>query len=193
MKVAVSAASPSLESSIDPRFGRCQYFLVVDPDTLVIDAFPNTSKAAASGAGISAAQTIVNKDVNVVITGRVGPNALDVLSVAGIEIVTGASGTVRETLEQFTSGQLQPMTASQIPAGRVGMSRGRGKGRRRGGGFGRRQNLGRQDATTGNSLTPMPVTTGMSKEQEIQMLEAQAQHMQQQLTYLRKRLDDLKT
>jgi predicted Fe-Mo cluster-binding NifX family protein len=193
VKLAISAANPSLDAPIDPRFGRCQYFLIIDLNTLEFDTVPNTSKDAMSGAGISAAQTLVNRDVQTVITGRVGPNASDVLASAGIEILTGASGTIRETLEQFTNGQLQPTPTTQIPTRGLGMGRGRGIGRGRGGVFGRRQTPGRRDSTIGSSSSLSSRATEMSKEQEIQMLEAQIQSMQQQLTHLQKRLEDLKT
>jgi predicted Fe-Mo cluster-binding NifX family protein len=187
MNVAVSAANPHLDAPIDPRFGRCQYFLIVDTNTLEFDAFPNLSKDAMSGAGISAAQSLVNKDIHTVITGHVGPNASDVLVAAGIEIILSASGTIRETLEQFMKGQLQPTRKTQI------QTRGLGMGRGRGGGFGRRQIRRRLDQTIGSSSSGSSGSTQMNKEQEIQMLEAHIQRMRQQISHLQKRLGDLKT
>jgi predicted Fe-Mo cluster-binding NifX family protein len=126
MKIAVSAMENSLDSRIDPRFGRCQYFLIVDPETMEFEAVSNKGAAASGGAGIQAAQTVANKGVSVLITGDIGPNAFQTLSAAGIKVITGASGTVREALEQYKSGSLQQASGAtaEIHAG----IRGRGGG-----------------------------------------------------------------
>jgi len=131
MKVAVSASGGSLEAQVDPRFGRCQYFVIVDTDTMTFETIPNPSANVTSGAGIQVAQAIVKKDVQAVITGSVGPNAFQVLSNAGIKIMTSASGTVREVVERFKKGQLQEATNSSSSGSRMrrGMNRGRGMGR----------------------------------------------------------------
>jgi len=107
MKICVSAASGSLDSEIDSRFGRCAYFVIVDSETMEFNAISNDSYSAAHGAGIQAAQTVANMGVKVVITGNVGPNAFNVLSAAGIKIVTGASGSIKEAVEKYKTGQLQ--------------------------------------------------------------------------------------
>ncbi len=107
MKIAVSAAGESLDSQIDPRFGRCQYFLIVDSETMELEAVSNKGAGASGGAGIYAAQTIANKGVGVLITGDVGPIAFQILSPLGIRVFTVSSGTVREALERYKSGSLQ--------------------------------------------------------------------------------------
>jgi predicted Fe-Mo cluster-binding NifX family protein len=119
MKIAVSAMENSLDSQIDPRFGRCQYFLIIDPDTMELEAVSNKGAAASGGAGIQAAQTVANKGVGVLITGDIGPNAFQTLSAAGIKVITGASGTVREALERYKSGSLQQASGAtaEIHAG----------------------------------------------------------------------------
>lgn len=108
-KVCVSAADGSLDARIDPRFGRCAYFVIVDPDTMECHYLHNKAAVSSHGAGIQAAQTVVNESVQVVITGIVGPRAHRVLSAAGVEVVTGATGTVRESIQMYTSGQLRGM------------------------------------------------------------------------------------
>jgi predicted Fe-Mo cluster-binding NifX family protein len=119
MKIAVSSAGEKLDSQIDPRFGRCQYFLIIDPETLELVAISNKGAAASGGAGIQAAQTIASKGVDVLITGDTGPNAFQTLSTAGIKVFTGASGTVREALERYKSGSLRQASGAtaQIHAG----------------------------------------------------------------------------
>ena len=109
MKICVSATANNLEAQLDPRFGRCFYFVIVNSETMQFEAIPNMASGATGGAGIQATQTIANKGVKVVITGNVGPNAFGALSAAGIEIVTGAFGTVREVVEKFKRENLEEL------------------------------------------------------------------------------------
>ena len=128
MKIGIPASSDSLEANVDPRFGRCKYFLIVNPDSMDFNAIPNDSTNAAHGAGIQAAQTIANMGIDVVITGNVGPNAFNVLFATGIKIVTGASGSVRETIEKFKNGQLKEVKNPTV-GGHFGMGKGSGRQR----------------------------------------------------------------
>jgi len=80
MKIAVSAAAPELDAEVDPRFGRCQYFIIVDPQSMEFEDLDNSNAMAAGGAGISTAQMIASKGVEVVLTGNCGPNAYQTLS-----------------------------------------------------------------------------------------------------------------
>jgi predicted Fe-Mo cluster-binding NifX family protein len=125
MKICVSATADNLDSQLDPRFGRCPYLVIVDSETLQFEVIPNMAAGSTGGAGIQAAQTMVNKGVKVVITGNVGPNAFGALSAAGVEIVTGASGTIKEVVEQFKKGQLGK-TGSPTVDGHFGMGGGQG-------------------------------------------------------------------
>jgi predicted Fe-Mo cluster-binding NifX family protein len=126
MKICVSAASGSLDANIDSRFGRCAYFVIVDSDTMEFEALLNDSLNAVHGAGIQAAQTVVNKGVDVIITGNVGPNAFNVLSATGIKVVTGASGTIRDAVSEYKSGKLQEVNNPTV-GGHFGMGRGRNR------------------------------------------------------------------
>ena len=128
MKVCVSATGNSLDAQVDPRFGRCSYFLVVDPETMQFEAISNEALGAMGGAGIQAAQAIANKGAEVLITGNVGPNAFQALSAAGIKIVTGISGTVREAVEKYKKGEFEASNAPTVE-GHFGMGMGRGRGR----------------------------------------------------------------
>ncbi len=130
MKICISAESDTLDAHVDPRFGRCPYFLIVDLESMDYEAIPNQAQAAVGGAGIQAAQTIAGRGVKVVITGSVGPNAFQALSSAGIRIVTGAQGTVREAIEKYVRGKLREAGGPTV-RGHPGMG-GRGMGRRRG-------------------------------------------------------------
>jgi predicted Fe-Mo cluster-binding NifX family protein len=124
MKICVSASAGSLDANVDSRFGRCPYFVIVDSETLEFTAVENDSTNAAHGAGIQAAQTVANLGVKVVITGNVGPNAFNVLSSTGIKIVVGASGSIKEAIEKYKSGQLKEVSNPTV-GGHFGMGRGR--------------------------------------------------------------------
>ena len=117
---------------MDQRFGRCPYFLIIDSETGSFEAVANVAAGAMGGAGIQAAQSISGKNVKAVITGNVGPNAFQTLSAAGIQIIVGASGTIREAIEKFKKGELRNTGAPTV-SGHYGMGqgRGRGQGRRR--------------------------------------------------------------
>ena len=121
MKIVVTADGPTLDNKVDSRLGRCRYFIVADPETLEFEALDNSSSMAGGGAGISAAQMIAGKKVDVVLTGNCGPNAYQVLSAAGIKVVTGVSGGVREAIQDYKSGKLkvsaQPNVAAHFGTG----------------------------------------------------------------------------
>jgi predicted Fe-Mo cluster-binding NifX family protein len=127
MKICVTAISDNLESQIDPRFGRCPYFVIVDSETMKFEAVPNIASGSMSGAGIQAAQTVASKGVKVLITGNVGPNAFQALSATGIKVVTGTFGTVREVIEKYKRGELRETGAPTV-RGHFGMGMGRGRG-----------------------------------------------------------------
>jgi predicted Fe-Mo cluster-binding NifX family protein len=107
MKVAVSAMGNTLESTMDQRFGREAFFLIVDSETSQFEVINNEAAGAAGGAGITSAQTVVDKGVKAVITGNVGPNAMGVLNAAEITIYRGVSASVGENIDRFKKGTLE--------------------------------------------------------------------------------------
>jgi len=103
MKIAVSSMGGSLSAQVDPRFGRCAYFVIVDSDTMKLFAFSNPASELSGGAGPAAAREIVKNGVKVLLTGNVGSNAQLALQTGGVEIVTGINGTVKEAVESYLS------------------------------------------------------------------------------------------
>ena len=134
MKIVVSSSGENINAQLDPRFGRCPYFIFVDSESLEFEAVPNESMMASGGAGIQAAQTVANKGAEVVITGNVGPNAFQTLNAAGLKIITGAAGTIQEVIEKFKNGELRETKSANVNS-HFGMGRGMGGGG--GGGMGR--------------------------------------------------------
>ncbi|MGC8658602.1 MAG: NifB/NifX family molybdenum-iron cluster-binding protein [Desulfomonilaceae bacterium] len=107
MKIAVTSTGTTLESQVDPRFGRAPFIIIVDDEFNVIEAIDNSSGVKAfRGAGIQAAKTIADKKVDILLTGRCGPNAFTTLEAAGIKVGVEQSGTVREALERLKTNQV---------------------------------------------------------------------------------------
>ena len=98
MKIAVTSTGPDLESQVDPRFGRCAYFLFINTDTMEFEAVENPNLALGSGVGIQSSQLMGEKNVQAVLTGNCGPNAYQALSAAGIQVTVGVNGSVRQVL-----------------------------------------------------------------------------------------------
>ena len=96
-----------MNSKVDPRFGRCPYFIIVDTQTLEFEAIRNPNIESMGGAGIQSAQLVASKRVKAVLTGNVGPNAFQTLQAAGIEVFTGASGIVKEAIEKYKKGEFK--------------------------------------------------------------------------------------
>jgi predicted Fe-Mo cluster-binding NifX family protein len=114
-KICVTSEGKTLDSNVDPRFGRCQYFTFVDTNTLEFEAVENPSMQAMGGAGVQSAQLVSSKGAKAVVTGNVGPNAFQTLNAAGIGIFIGASGTIKNAIEDYKKGKLQ--TASNPSVG----------------------------------------------------------------------------
>jgi predicted Fe-Mo cluster-binding NifX family protein len=111
MKIILSTISTNLDSGIDPRFGRSAYLMVVDTDTLQVEAHTNPGLNAQGGAGVQAAQFAADQKVKAVISGDFGPNAFDALNAAGISMyLYGNSCTARQAVEYYQAGQLRCVT-----------------------------------------------------------------------------------
>lgn len=130
MKIAVTSTGPDLDSTVDPRFGRCSFFLIVDMGSMDYEGLANSASMSGGGAGIQAAQTIINRGAEVLLTGSVGPNAFRTLSAGGVRVVVGARGTVREAIEAYKRNELREVSNANVP-GHFGAGRGMFGGRRR--------------------------------------------------------------
>lgn len=114
MRVVVTATGPSRDAPIDPRFGRCAYFMFVDTVAMTFEAMANPGGEHAGGAGIQSAQLLAQKGVMTVLTGNCGPNAHQTLSAAGINVIVACSGSVLDAIELLKSGKLQVATAPNV-------------------------------------------------------------------------------
>ncbi|SLM29709.1 conserved hypothetical protein [Desulfamplus magnetovallimortis] len=115
MKVAISSSGTTLDSALDPRFGRAANFLIVDTDTMEVEVKENTQNLnLPQGAGIQAGKTVAESGAQAVITGNCGPKAFNVLQMAGIKVVTGIQGTVKEAIEKFKQDELEFSQAPNV-------------------------------------------------------------------------------
>lgn len=150
MKVAVSADKKDLDAPINPRFGRCPLFIIVDTDDMSFEAVDNENIALSGGAGIQTAQFLASQGAEVVITGNAGPNAVRTLAAAGIEVLTDRTGTVRQAVDDFKKSGLKDSNDTTVPdrdttGSQAGLGQGMGRqtGGRGMGGQGMGQGMGR--------------------------------------------------
>jgi len=162
MKIAVTSTGPTLDDNVEARFGRCAYFLIIDTDTMQLEAIENPNIAVGGGAGIQSAQLMSEKGVTTVLTGNCGPNAFNVFGQAGIQVIVGVSGVVRNAIEQFKTGAFSsasgpnvashfgvnaaapsPTATNQPTTSPMGQGTGSGMGLGMGGGRGMGKGMGR--------------------------------------------------
>lgn len=112
MKIVVSSYGKEKTSNVDSRFGRCQYFQVYDSETKEISIEENSGMTSAQGAGISAAQQVVDNQVEAVITGFAGPNAYRILVGSDIKIYSSVEQPVEKAIEEYLNGNLKELSAA---------------------------------------------------------------------------------
>lgn len=108
MKIAISAEGPTLQDVVDPRFGRAAGFVIYDTETKAFEYIDNgAAQAAAQGAGLMAVETVVEAGVKVVLSGYIGPKALEALQAVGLGTVQDMDNrTVGDVIEEFEAGRL---------------------------------------------------------------------------------------
>jgi len=215
MRIAVTSNGPDLDAHASPVFGRCPWYVFVETEDMTYQSVENPATVAASGAGIQAAQFVVQQGAEAVVTGNVGPNAFSVFQAARVTIYPFQQGTVREAAEAFRTGRLQSIADATAQAGagmgspgtgfpdagQAGMGYGRGMGMGMGRGMGRGRWM--QAGPTGPAPQyggPSPMQTPSwsqstgaepSREDEIRQLRETAQQLQEQLKAVTARLDEL--
>jgi len=178
MKICITSAGPTLDSDMDPRFGRCQYFLFIDSDTQAFEAVENPNLSASGGAGIQSAQLVANKGVEALITGQVGPNAFTTLQAAGIKIFTGISGKVQDVLEKYQKSQISSSAQGPTVRAHFGMGMGGGSGRGMGRGM-------------GQDFQPPSPSPAEPKGEDLQALKEQSRKLKEQLDRISGEIESL--
>lgn len=112
MKILVSALGKDKTDLLDPRFGRCSYFQIFDTETNECTAMENMGVTSSQGAGITAAQQVVDNEVDVVITGSAGPNAFRILNGSNIKIFKGTEKKVEDVIKLYVEGKLEEISGA---------------------------------------------------------------------------------
>ena len=128
MRIVVSSQGENLDAAASPIFGRCPTYVFVDTETMAFEAVTNPAMNQGGGAGIQAAQFVVNQGAEAVLSGNLGPNAFDVLQAADVPGYLIVEGTVGQAVEAYRDGRLQPMAGPNVAA-HAGMGRGMRPGR----------------------------------------------------------------
>lgn len=189
MRIAVTSNGADLGAPASPVFGRCPWYLFVDPDSMEVEAVENPATGAAGGAGIQAAQFVVEHEVEAVVTGNMGPNAFDVFRSAGVPVYLLDEGTVRDAVEAYKKGELSEVGGATGPA-HAGLGRGRGMGPGATGGRRTSDPVSRRAGRTQPTTAPETSSTG-SRGQEIDELKEMAAGLRRQLAEVMERLDQL--
>jgi predicted Fe-Mo cluster-binding NifX family protein len=185
MRIVVTSNGTDLDAPTSPVFGRCPTYIFVDTETMAFEAVSNPAMSAAGGAGIQAAQFVVEQGAEAVLTGNVGPNAYNVFQAAGVPVYLVTGGTVGEAVEAHKAGRLQSTADASVQAhAGMGMGRGRGMGR----GMGRGIGMGRGAPRTTPAPQPAPPA---SDQEEVAALKQAASDLRQQLAQIVDRLDKL--
>lgn len=163
MKLVVSSNGSNLDAPASAVFGRCPIYMFVDTDSLEFEAARNPAADAPGGAGIRAAQFVTGADIQAVITGNVGPNAMDVLQAADVPVYLFRDGTVRQAVEDFKTGKLATASGESVQ---------------------RHQGMqGRRETSAGSS--------SRSRKERIQELKADAADLRKRLTSILVQIDRL--
>lgn len=105
MNICITSFGNDLNAEVDPKFGRCVNFIIVNADNMEFEVIENTNAQTKGGAGIQAGQFMSEKNVKAVLTGNVGPNAHITLEAAEIDIFTGVSGKVKNAIQKFNNNE----------------------------------------------------------------------------------------
>ena len=197
MKIAVSATEGTIDSQVDPRFGRCGYYIFIDTESGDVEVQENRARISGSGAGIQAAQFIVEQGADGVISGHLGPNAYQVLNAAGLKLYQASGLSVQEAVDALKAGTLTELGDATGPSH---MGLGRGTGRGMGMGMARsRVGLNRQAVTppAAESSEPTAPTSApssddaMSEEDELAALKQEVSELRQAVASLLDQVDRL--
>ena len=109
MIIAISAKGKNKSDLLDSRFGRCEYFQLLDTENGTIKCINNEGLETSGGAGIAAANQIIKENASVVITGFLGPNAFNIIDASDIEAYKCDTISVEEAIEKYNKNELEKL------------------------------------------------------------------------------------
>ena len=111
MKIAIPVLDQNMPTTICQSFGRTPYFLIYDTEAKSSVVMDNSAATSQGGAGIKAAQTVVDSKASALLTPRCGENADAVLRAAGVKIYKTVSDSIQENIDAFNEGRLELLGA----------------------------------------------------------------------------------
>ncbi|NLB51096.1 MAG: dinitrogenase iron-molybdenum cofactor biosynthesis protein [Clostridiaceae bacterium] len=106
MKLAIPVDKKGEEAKVCDSLGRAPYYLIHDTETGEREFVLNTAATSAGGAGVRAAQIIVDQGVAILLTPRCGQNAAGVIEAAGIKIHRTEGNSIEANIEAFLADKL---------------------------------------------------------------------------------------
>jgi|GEM_PF-1478388 len=104
-RMAVTSKGDDLDGEIAPM-ARSSFFIIFEgtPDNRLV--MENLVKKGGSESAIRSAAELTKQNVDIVITGTIGPRAFKQLESAGVKVHAGCEGKVSDILEKCLKGKL---------------------------------------------------------------------------------------
>ncbi|MBU5293923.1 NifB/NifX family molybdenum-iron cluster-binding protein [Anaerosalibacter bizertensis] len=112
MKIGLSSNGKDLDSTLDLRFGRCSYFIIYDIEKSDFESIENKGLTSEGGAGIAASQQLIDENVDVIITGKLGPNAFNIINKADIKVFKSEAISIKDAIEKYKKDELLELKES---------------------------------------------------------------------------------
>ncbi len=112
MKIAVSAERQAVDSPLSSRLGRRLFFVIYDSTEDSVQIIPNTYVGQIPGAGINAAQRMLNFSVRVALTSNLGSNVFKILTEKEIKVFKTNSGNSAHAISQYQHNELDPIISA---------------------------------------------------------------------------------
>ncbi|MGI6358619.1 MAG: NifB/NifX family molybdenum-iron cluster-binding protein [Bacillota bacterium] len=116
MRICITSKGKELTDQLDERFGRCSYLLVVDTSSGAVESLKNPGVLVDHGAAIAAAQRVLDAQVDVLLTGNLGPNAEGMLESHNMTVYQARNCSVQEALAAYQAGQLKQLLSVRTGA-----------------------------------------------------------------------------
>jgi len=107
MIIAIPTDHNHLDTTVCISFGRAPYFLIYNSSVDSYDFIENPARQSQGGAGVKAAQTLVDAHATVLITPRCGENAAEIFNAADVKIYRASGQSVAENITSFKNDQLK--------------------------------------------------------------------------------------
>lgn len=109
MRISMPVNEKTIKTELADSFGRAPYFLIYNVETKETDFVENKASSSPGGAGIIAAQTLVDSQADILISPRCGQNAADVLKAANIKLYKSLEGSAKDNIKAFEDEKLEPL------------------------------------------------------------------------------------